>query len=111
MNFGMYGTPLPTTPSMSDTHAMAVLRNELLNAMYHAFPSSLDRAALMDKCRTRFLTRDQAWFVDAVNEQLGILQHANLVRTAAGGFTVTERGRQDRQQAARFFNQPPKDAA
>lgn len=96
---------------MSDTHAMAVLRSELLTAMYHKFPQSMDRTALMEQCRTKFLTRDQTWFVDATNEQLRILQQANLVRTAAGGFTLTERGRQDRQQAARFLNQEPKDAA
>lgn len=90
---------------------MAVLRSELLTAMYHKFPAAMDRPALMEQCRTKFLTRDNDWFVDATNEQLRILQQANLVRTAAGGFTLTERGRQDRQQAARFLNQPPKDAA
>lgn len=96
---------------MSDTHAMAMLRSELLTAMYHSYPSPLDRTALMDKCRTKFLTRDKAWYVDATNEQLKILQQASLVRPSNGKFTLTERGRRDRQQAARFLNQEPKDAA
>lgn len=96
---------------MSDTHAMAVLRSELLTAMYGSYPLALDRTALMDKCRTKFLSRDKDWYVDATNEQLKILQQASLVRPSNGGFTLTERGRRDRQQAARFLNQEPKDAA
>ena len=98
---------------MSDTHAMAVLRNELLNAMYNAFPQPLDRTQLTSECRTPFLCRDKAWYQDAVVEQLKILGNAGLVRPFHGGYTLTERGRQDRQQAARFFNDtpPPKDAA
>ena len=96
---------------MSDTHAMAVLRSELLTAMYGSYPLPLDRNALMDKCHTKFLTRDQDWYVDATNEQLKILQQASLVRPSSGGFTLTERGRRDRQQAQRFLNQPPKEAA
>lgn len=96
---------------MSDTHAMAVLRSELLTAMYKTYPLPLDRNKLMDECRTKFLSRDKAWFVDATNEQLKILQQANLIRPFHGGYTLTERGRRDRQQAARFLNQEPKDAA
>jgi hypothetical protein len=98
---------------MSDTHAMAQLRSDLLTAMYAKFPLPISRIALADTCRTRFLTRDKDWYEDAVNEQLKILQQASLVRPSNKSYTLTERGRQDRQQAQRFMtnNPPPPDAA
>lgn len=97
---------------MSDTHAMAVLRNELLNAMYNRFPAPMDRVQLLSDCRVPFLCRDKQWYADAVTEQLKVLGNAGLIRPMHGGYTLTERGRQDRQQAARFFNNnPPQDAA
>lgn len=97
---------------MSDTHAMATLRHELLNAMYNAFPQPLDRMQLASDCRTPFLCRDKLWYQDAVAEQIKVLANAGLVRPFHGGYTLTEKGRRDRQQAARFFNNhPPQDAA
>jgi hypothetical protein len=99
---------------MSDTHAMAQLRSDLLTAMYTKFPLPLSRTVLAKECRSRFLTRDKDWYDDAVNEQVKVLQQASLVRPSNGGFTLTERGRQDRQQAQRFIttnNPPPPDAA
>jgi hypothetical protein len=97
---------------MSDTHAMAALRNELLNAMYHSFPQPLDREQLASECRTPFLCRDKVWYQDAVADQIKVLTNASLVRPFHGGYTLTERGRRDRQQAARFFNKTtPPDAA
>ena len=98
---------------MSDTQAMATLRNEMLNALHKAFPSALSRVELGTCCRTRFLTRDKVWFDDAVGEQLKVLSYAALIRPANKGFTLTEKGRQDRQQAARFGlnNNPPPEAA
>jgi predicted transcriptional regulator len=97
---------------MSDTHAMAALRSELLNAMSNSFPAPRSTSDLESDCRVPFLTRDKSWFKDAVQEQLKVLVNAGLVRTMHGGYTLTEKGRRDRQQAARFFNkQPPQDAA
>lgn len=96
---------------MSDTQAMTKLRHELLSAMHVGFPQPMSRAQLNDAVRQPFLTRDREWLVDAVNEQLKVLDYAGLVRSAHGGFTLTERGRRDREQAARFFKDQPKDAA
>lgn len=97
---------------MSDTHAMAALRNEVLNALAKEFPKPLDRRTLAEECRTRFLTRDAQWYTDALVEQIKVLDYAGLIRPMHGGFTLTERGRQDRQQAARFgLNTTPPDAA
>lgn len=80
--------------------------------MYNAFPAPQDMAQLESDCRVPFLTRDRAWYKDAIKDQIKILLNADLVRTMHGGYTLTERGRRDRQQAARFFNNnPPQDAA
>lgn len=80
--------------------------------MYNAFPAPQDMAQLESDCQVPFLTRDRAWYKDAIKDQIKILLNADLVRTMHGGYTLTERGRRDRQQAARFFNNnPPQDAA
>jgi len=98
----------------SDSHAMAQLRSELLNAMYRQFPQPLDRNLLAMECRVPFLSRDQAWLHDAIADQVKVLTHAGLIRPSQGGFTLTEKGRQDRQQVARFMGnqqpQPPEAA-
>jgi hypothetical protein len=92
---------------------MAALRNEILGALYWSFPRALSRVELGDCCRIRFLTRDKVWFDDAVGEQLKVLLYAALIRPASKGYTLTEKGRQDRQQVARFNlnNNPPPEAA
>lgn len=98
--------------SFRESHVMATLRSELLNAMYNAFPAPRNALDLESDCRVPFLTRDKVWFKDAVREQIKVLVNADLVRPMHGGYTLTEKGRRDRQQAARFFNkQPPQDAA
>jgi predicted transcriptional regulator len=53
------------------------------------------------------------WFDDAVGEQLKVLLYAALIRPANKGYILTEKGRQDRQQVARFNlnNNPPPEAA
>ena len=96
---------------MSDTHAMAQLRSDLLTALYKKTPSPSNRDQLMELCRTQFLTRDKVWYADAVTEQLKVLHQASLIRPFNGGFILTDRGKRDRQQAARFIKQQPKDAA
>jgi hypothetical protein len=100
------------TESFKESHVMATLRSELLNAMSNTFPAPRSALDLESDCRVPFLTRDKVWFKDAVREQIKVLVNADLVRPMHGGFTLTEKGRRDRQQAARFFNkQPPQDAA
>lgn len=98
--------------AISDSEVMARLRHELLNAMYNSFPAPRTIQQVESDCRVPFLTRDKSWYKDSVKEQLKILSHAGLVRPMHGGYTLTEKGRRDRQQAARFFNNnPPQDAA
>ena len=98
---------------MNESEVMARLRHELLNAMYNSYPQPLDRTRLASDCRTPFLTRDKDWYHHAVIEQLKILDNAGLVRPFHGGYTLTEKGRRDRQQVARFMNKagtPPEAA-
>lgn len=98
---------------MNDTRLMALLRHEILQLLWHDYPKAYDRSRLVSELRPMLKDKDKAWLTDAVGDQLTVLKHANLIRTAAGGHTLTERGRADRQQAARFLskNPPPPDAA
>jgi len=55
-------------------------------------------------------------FSDDIKDQLKLLQVSGLVRPISGGFTLTEAGRRDRQQAQRFQLKdstppPPPEAA
>jgi hypothetical protein len=98
--------------AISDSEVMARLRHELLNSMYNLFPAPRTIQQLESDCRVPFLTRDKIWYQDSVKEQLKVLSHAGLIRPMHGGYALTEKGRRDRQQAARFFNNnPPQDAA
>lgn len=93
---------------------MARVRHEVLTVLYHQFPRPLTYTDLVDAVKMPFLTRDKQWLQDAVKEQLQVLNHAALIRPTGGGYTLTERGRRDRQQAARFLSSkinPPQDAA
>lgn len=98
---------------MNDTRQMALLRHLILQLLWHDYPMASNIRRLASELRPLFKDRDRAWLNDAVGDQLTVLRQANLIRTAAGGFTLTERGRADRQQAARFLskNPPPPDAA
>lgn len=100
---------------LPESQVMARLRHEMLTAMYHQFPQVMAHMRVVDAVKEPFLTRDRQWLQDAVKEQLQVLHHANLIRPANGGYVLTERGRMDRQQAARFLanktNPPPQDAA
>jgi hypothetical protein len=78
--------------------AAAKLRSDLLDWMYRTFPSPLKS------------------FDNDTKDQLRLLQLAGLVRPISGGFTLTEAGRRDRQQAQRFQLKdstppPPPEAA
>ncbi len=91
---------------------MAALRNELLNKIAAVHPNPIDAKQLELICRTLFLTRDKIWYHDVVLEQLKILLHARLIRPLNGGYTLTETGRRDRAEVARFTNKsnPPEAA-
>lgn len=99
------------TMAMSESQVTARLRHELLNAMYDSFPSPMSFDQLQVEVELPFLTRDKAWLISMIRTQLDVLNHAGLVRPASGGYLLTEKGRQDRQQAARFFPPTPPDAA
>lgn len=100
---------------LPESQVMARLRHEVLTVLYQQFPKALTQHQLVEAVSQPFLTRDKQWLQDAVKEQAQVLHHANLIRPASGGYTLTERGRRDRQQAARFLtkkiNPPPGDAA
>lgn len=96
----------------NESQVMARLRHELLTALYVSLPVPLTKDQLLVKCETPFLCRDKDWYHQAVADQLKVLATADLVRNLYGGFTLTEKGKRDRQQAARFFNNaPPPEAA
>lgn len=99
---------------LPESQVMARVRHEVLTVLYHQFPRPLTYPDLVNAVKMPFLTRDKQWLQDAVKEQLQVLNHAALIRPTGGGYTLTERGRRDRQQAARFLSNkisPPQDAA
>ena len=96
----------------NESQVMARLRHELLTALYDSLPVPMSKEQLLTECQTPFLCRDSDWYHQAVNDQMKVLDTAGLVRPMYGGYTLTEKGKRDRQQAARFFGkQPPPDAA
>ena len=95
---------------------LAQLRSDLLDAMWLVYPQALSLDQLETAVRVAYLTRETAWLASAIREQLSILNNAGLVRPSTKGHVLTEAGRRDRQQAARFLgpanNQPtPPEAA
>lgn len=84
---------------MNDLTLMALVRNEVLTALFSKYPIARTRALLVDEISSQFKGRTSEWLTDAVNEQLTVLRNAGLVRPLAGGFTLTERGRADRLAA------------
>jgi hypothetical protein len=98
---------------MNESQVTARLRHELLTAMYKVYPRPLSLDALIVEVQLPFLTRDKNWLITMVRAQLDVLNHAGLIRPSSGGYLLTDKGRQDRQQVARFFpaTTPPPDAA
>ncbi|MFZ9570559.1 MAG: hypothetical protein ACO28M_12030 [Vulcanococcus sp.] len=88
---------------MNDLQLMARVRNELLNALFSKYPIARTRALLTQQLEEIFTERTAEWLTDAVNEQLGVLRNAGLIRPLAGGFTLTERGRADRLAAKQLL--------
>lgn len=97
---------------MNESQVMARLRNELLSAMYQAVPMPLSFDQLQVAVELPFLTRDKAWLIAMIRAQLDVLNQAGLVRPTSGGYMLTDKGKRDRQQVARFFpTTTPPDAA
>jgi len=94
---------------------LAQLRSDLLDAMCRVYPQALSLDQLETAVRVAYLTRDTAWLTGAIKAQLSMLNQSALIRPSTKGYLLTERGRRDRQQAARFMptnNQPtPPEAA
>jgi hypothetical protein len=95
---------------------LARLRSDLLDTMWLAYPQALSLDQLESKVRIAYLTRPTSWLATSIREQLAILNQARLIRPSSKGYLLTEAGRRDRQQAARFLgtnNQPtpPPEAA
>jgi hypothetical protein len=95
---------------------LARLRSDLLDAMWLVYPQALSLDQLESEVRGAYLTRPPSWMANAIREQLTILNQARLIRPSTKGYLLTEAGRRDRQQAARFLgatnNQPtPPEAA
>jgi hypothetical protein len=94
---------------------LARLRSDLLDAMWLVYPQALSLDQLESEVRGAYLTRPTSWLAASIREQLAILNQARLIRPSTKGYLLTEAGRRDRQQAARFMgtnNQPtPPEAA
>ena len=88
---------------------LARLRSDLLDTMWLAYPQALSLDQLESKVRIAYLTRETAWLTGAIREQLAVLNQSGLIRPSTKGHMLTEKGRRDRQQAARFLgtNNPP----
>ena len=95
--------------------ALARLRSDLLDRLWFKYPQALSLDQLEAEVHAAYPTREAAWLVSAIREQLSILNNAGLVRPSTKGHMLTEAGRRDRQQAQRFLttnNQPtPPEAA
>jgi len=89
---------------------LARLRSDLLDTLWLKYPQALSLDQLEADVRIAYLTRETAWLTGAIREQLAVLNQSGLIRPSAKGHMLTEKGRRDRQQAARFLgptNNPP----
>jgi hypothetical protein len=94
---------------------LAQLRSDLLDAMWLQYPLPLSLDQLETAVHTAYLTREKSWLTGTIRAELSTLDQAKLIRPCTKGYLLTEKGRRDRQQAARFLgtnNQPtPPEAA
>jgi hypothetical protein len=82
---------------------LAQLRSDLLDALWPAYPQALSLDQLESAVRQAYLTRETSWLTGAIRAQLSTLNQSGLIRPSTKGYMLTERGRVDRQQAARFL--------
>lgn len=98
----------------SDSHALARLRSDLLDAMWLELPGALSIGQLKSHALATRVIEDEAAFDATLKTQLKILVQSKLVRFSLAGYMLTETGCRDRQQAARFlgsrYNPPPEAA-
>jgi hypothetical protein len=94
---------------------LARLRSDLLDAMWLQYPLALSLDQLETAVHLAYLTRETSWLTGAIRAQLSTLNQAELIRPCTKGYLLTEKGRRDRQQAARFLGtndqSPPPEAA
>jgi hypothetical protein len=94
---------------------LAQLRSDLLDAMWLQYPLALSLDQLEAAVHHAYLTREAAWLTSTIRAELSTLNQAELIRPCAKGYLLTEKGRRDRQQAARFLGtndqSPPPEAA
>jgi len=97
-----------------DSVALARLRSDLLDAMWLAFPTALSIGQLRSSALATRSIEDEITFNATLKTQLKILVQSKLVRVSLAGYLLTDAGRRDRQQAARFlgsrYNPPPEAA-
>jgi hypothetical protein len=82
---------------------LAQLRSDLLDALWLVYPQALSLDQLESAVRQAYLTRETSWLTGAIRAQLSTLNQSGLIRPSTKGYMLTERGRMDRQQAARFL--------
>ena len=95
---------------------LAQLRSDLLDAMWLQYPLALSLDQLETAVHAAYLTREKTWLTGTIRAELSTLNQAELVRPSSKGYLLTEKGRRDRQQAARFIGTndqptPPPEAA
>lgn len=97
-----------------DTNALARLRSDLLDAMWISFPTALSIGQLRNHALATRSIEDEITFDATLKAQLKILAQSKLVRITQAKYLLTDAGRRDRQQAARFlgsrYNPPPEAA-
>jgi len=100
--------------TLSDSNALARLRSDLLDAMWLSFPTALSIGQLRSSALATRSIEDEITFDATLKTQLKILVQSKLVRISLAGYLLTDAGRRDRQQAARFLgsrHNPPPEAA
>jgi len=100
--------------ALSDSNALARIRSDLLDAMWSSFPTALSIGQLRSSALATRSIEDETTFDATLKAQLKILVASKLVRLSLAGYMLTDAGRRDRQQAARFLgnrHNPPPEAA
>ena len=102
------------TMALPDSNALARLRSDLLDAMWLAFPTALSIGQLRSTALATRSIEDEVAFDATLKAQLKALAQSKLVRITQAKYLLTDAGRRDRQQAARFlgsrYNPPPEAA-